>query len=79
MKKKSWSVEAIPMLAVSTNGKPRITLKKKWGESKDSLMTIFAELAKCKNAGLTSNAPKVQTLVVKLQSFITKKLLCLHR
>ena len=35
-------------------------------------MTIFAELAKCKNAGLTSNAPKVQTLVVELQSFITK-------
>ena len=46
--------------------------KEKWAEANDGLMAIFAEFAECKNAGLAPNAPKVQSLVGKLQDFITK-------
>jgi hypothetical protein len=46
--------------------------KEKWAEINDGLMTIFAEFAECKNAGLAPNAPEVQSLVGKLQDFITK-------
>ena len=35
-------------------------------------MAIFAEFAKCKSDGFVSNSPKLQSLVVKLQDFITK-------
>ena len=35
-------------------------------------MSIFAEFAECKNAGLAPNAPEVQSLVGKLQKYITQ-------
>ena len=35
-------------------------------------MSIFAEFAECKNAGLAPNAPEVQSLVGKLQDYITR-------
>ena len=45
--------------------------KEKWAEINDGLMSIFAEFAECKNAELTPNAPEVQSLVGKLQDYIT--------
>ena len=45
--------------------------KEKWAEANDGLMAIFAEFAKCKSDGFVPNSPKVQSLVVKLQDFIT--------
>ena len=35
-------------------------------------MSIFAEFAECKNSWLAPNAPEVQSIVGKLQDFITK-------
>jgi hypothetical protein len=35
-------------------------------------MTIFAEFAEFKNNGFAANAPEVQSLVVKLQEYITQ-------
>jgi hypothetical protein len=35
-------------------------------------MAIFAEFAKCKNKGFATNSPEVQSLVVKLQEYITQ-------
>ena len=35
-------------------------------------MSIFAEFAECKNAGLAPNAPEVRSLVGKLQDYITR-------
>ena len=46
--------------------------KEKWAEINDGLMAMFAEFAECKNAGLATNAPEVQSLVVKLQEYITQ-------
>jgi len=46
--------------------------KEKWAEANDGLMSIFFEFAECKNAGLAPNAPKVQSLVGKLQEYITQ-------
>ena len=46
--------------------------KEKWAEINDGLMSIFAKFAECKNAGLAPNAPEVQSLVVKLQDYITQ-------
>ena len=46
--------------------------KEKWAEINDGLMSIFAEFAECKNAGLVPNAPEVQSLVGKLQKYITQ-------
>ena len=46
--------------------------KEKWAEANDGLMAIFAEFSACKNNGFTVNSPEVQSLVVKLQDFITK-------
>ena len=46
--------------------------KEKWAEINDGLMSIFAEFAECKNAGLAPNAPEVQSLVGKLQDYITQ-------
>ena len=46
--------------------------KVKWAEINDGLMSIFAEFAECKNAGLAPNAPEVQSLVGKLQKYITQ-------
>ena len=46
--------------------------KEKWSEANDGLMSIFAEFAECKNAGLAPNVPEVQSLVVKLREYITQ-------
>ena len=46
--------------------------KEKWAEANDGLMAIFAEFAKCKNNGFDANSTEVQTLVVKLQEYITQ-------
>ena len=46
--------------------------KEKWAEVNDGLMAIFAEFAKRKNDGFVANSPEVQSLVVKLQDYITQ-------
>ena len=46
--------------------------KEKCAEINDGLMSIFAEFAECKKAGLALNAPEVQSLVGKLQDYITQ-------
>ena len=46
--------------------------KEKWAEANDGLMAIFAELAARKKNGFTVNSPEVQSLVGKLQDFITQ-------
>ena len=45
--------------------------KEKWAETNDGLMAIFAEFAECKNSGASSDSAEVQTLVTKLQTYIT--------
>ena len=51
--------------------KTRNYTKEKWAEANDGLMAIFAEFAALKNNGFAINSPEVQSLVVKLQDFIT--------
>ena len=46
--------------------------KEKWAEANDGLMTIFAEFATLKNDRFAANSPEVQSLVGKLQDFITQ-------
>lgn len=46
--------------------------KEKWAEVNDGLRAIFAEFAECKNNRLNVNSPKVKSLVVKLQEYITQ-------
>ena len=46
--------------------------KEKCAEINDGLMSIFAEFAECKKAGLAPNATEVQSLVGKLQDYITR-------
>ena len=46
--------------------------KEKWAEANDGMMAIFAEFAECKNNGYVANLPKVQSLVGKLQEYITQ-------
>ena len=46
--------------------------KEKWAEVNDGLMAIFAEFAECKNNGFAANSPEVQSLVGKLQDYITQ-------
>ena len=46
--------------------------KEKWAEANDGLMAIFAEFAACKNNGVSADSPEVQTLVAKLQTYITE-------
>ena len=46
--------------------------KEKWSEANDGLMAIFAEFATLKNNGFAVNSPEVQSLVGKLQDFITQ-------
>ena len=46
--------------------------KEKWAEINDGLMSIFAEFAKHKSSKFAPNSPEVQSLVGKLQDFITK-------
>jgi hypothetical protein len=47
-------------------------LYKKWAEINAGLMAILAEFAERKNNGFTANSPEVQSLVVKLQEYITQ-------
>ena len=46
--------------------------KEKWAEINDGLMAIFAEFAERKNSGFAVNSPEMQSLVVKLQEYITQ-------
>ena len=46
--------------------------KEKWAEVNDGLMVMFAEFAECKNNGYVANSPEVQSLVGKLQEYITQ-------
>ena len=46
--------------------------KEKWAEASDGMMAIFAEFAVRKNNGFAANSPEVQSLVGKLQDFITE-------
>ena len=46
--------------------------REKWAEANDTLMAIFAEFAKCKNNGYDVHLPEVQSLVGKLQDYITR-------
>ena len=46
--------------------------KKKWSEASNGMMAIFAEFATLKNNKFTANSPEVQSLVGKLQDFITQ-------
>ena len=46
--------------------------KEKWAEVNDGLMAIFADFAECKNNGFATISPEVQSLVVKLQDYITQ-------
>ena len=45
--------------------------KEKWAEANDGLMAIFAELAACKENGVSANSAESQALVSKLQEHIT--------
>ena len=45
--------------------------KEKWAEINNGLMAIFAKFAERKNNGFGSNSPEVQSLVCKLQEYIT--------
>ena len=46
--------------------------KEKWAEASNGMMAIFAEFATLKNNKFTANSPEVQSLVGKLQDFITQ-------
>ena len=52
--------------------KTKYYTKEKWAEANDGLMAIFAEFAECKNNGYVANSPEVQSLVGKLQEYITQ-------
>ena len=45
--------------------------KEKWAEANDGLMAIFAEFAACKDSGASADSAEAQTLVAKLQVYIT--------
>ena len=46
--------------------------KEKWAEANEGLTAIFAEFADRKNNGFDANSLEVQSLVVKLQEYITQ-------
>ena len=46
--------------------------KEKWAEINEGLMAIFAEFDECKNNGYGVNSLEVQSLVGKLQEYITR-------
>ena len=50
-----------------TNGYTR----EKRAEANDGLMAIFAEFSACKESGVSADSAEVQTLVAKLQAYIT--------
>ena len=45
--------------------------KEKWAEINDGLMAIFAEFAACRASGAQATSEAAQTLVAKLQAYIT--------
>ena len=45
--------------------------KEKWAEANNGLMAIFAEFAACKDRGASADSAEAQTLVAKLQAYIT--------
>ena len=45
--------------------------KEKWAEANDGIMAIFAEFAECKDSGASADSAEAQTLVAKLQAYIT--------
>ena len=46
--------------------------KEKWAEAKGGLMAIFAELAACRDSGVSADSSEAQALVAKLQAHITE-------
>ena len=46
--------------------------KEKWAEINEGLMSIFAEFTEFKNNRCSANVPEVQSLVGKLQDYITQ-------
>ena len=46
--------------------------KEKWAEANGGLMAIFAELAACKDSGVSADSAEAQVLVAKLQAHITE-------
>ena len=46
--------------------------KEKWAEANDGMMAIFAELAACKENGVSADSAEAQALVAKLQAHITE-------
>ncbi len=44
--------------------------KEKWAEANDGMMAIFAELAACKDSGVSADSDEAQALVAKLQAHI---------
>ena len=46
--------------------------KEKWAEANDGLMAIFAEFAACMDGGASADSAEAQTLVAKLQMYITE-------
>ena len=46
--------------------------KEKWAEANDGLMAIFAELAACKERGISADSAEAQALVAKLQAHIAE-------
>ena len=45
--------------------------KEKWAEENDGLMAIFAKFAACKDSGVSADSAEAQTLISKLQAYIT--------
>ena len=45
--------------------------KEKWAEANNGLMAIFAELAACKDGGVSADSAEAQAIVAKLQAHIT--------
>lgn len=52
--------------------KTKSYIKEKWAEANDGMIAIFAEFAVCKNNGHGVDSPEVQSLVGKLQGYITQ-------
>ena len=77
MSKKNYSIETRSRWGVTDayreyEQKTENYTKEKWAEVNDGLMAIFAEFAERKNSGFSANSPEVQSLVGKLQDYITQ-------
>ena len=46
--------------------------KEKWAEANGGLMAIFAELAACRDSGVSADSSEAQALIAKLQAHITE-------